>query len=303
MTDDLYKSLKGVIVPILTPLDENENIDSESTARLVEYLLKGGVNGLFVLGTTGEYIRLSDEQRDKFVDICAEQINGRKIFSVNVSDMGTAKILRNIKVAQKYSPDFIAVGLPPYFLIDTVDEQYEFFKHIAESTDLPVMIYNIPCCTGGYIKPECIEKLLKHKNIIGIKDSSGNLDYLADIAKLTEGADFSIFNGHENFMYEAFEIGAKGIISSSANVFPSQVAALYNAYLEKDVTGWDKYYPILRQLDQTKRNFNDNIYGIYMLKYILAKKRICTAAVTKPFLITEARNTNIDNFCDKFLTD
>ncbi len=279
----MSREIKGVVVPLVTPLDESENIDVLGVRKLIDYLVVGKVQGLFLLGTTGEYTRLSDIQKKIFVDVCVEHVQDRLPFGINISGQGTRQILASLKFAEKYNPDFVALTPPDYFPFSTTDEQYDFFCNIMHSTDLPVMLYNIPGCTGGYINVDCIEKLLAEKNFVGFKDSSGNLEYIRQIVELTTGREFSIFNGYEKIFAQTMEMGCHGIISSAANVIPGEVVALCEACLTGDTSVWQLYYPLLEILHDFKQKINDNTNGIYILKYLLSRKSICQTYMAQPF--------------------
>ena len=123
------------------------------------------------------------------------------------------------------------------------------------------------------------------------------MNYLKQIAALAQGREFAIFNGHEMYFYESLELGARGIISSSANVFPAQANALYNAFLAADSRVKEDCYPIFEAMHDFKSKHNDNTFGIYLLKSLLHRKNICTPAVAMPYFYCSEQDRAIETFC------
>jgi len=222
------KFKKGVIVPMVTPLNADESMDTGAVERLVNFLIGGGVHGIFTLGTTGEISRLDPGECLRTIKAVVSAVNGRLPVYAGISaHAGTKQTLRNLKQAERAGADFVVVTLPYYFPIEDVGEQIEFFLKIADAATCGILLYNIPWTVVASIQMETIECLAQHPNIIGIKDSSGDRDYLKQLLSLRDPESFRVLCGHEDLFEPALLRETDGIVSSSANILPSSVSRMW----------------------------------------------------------------------------
>lgn len=168
----MSNKIEGIAVPILTPINEVEEINHEQLAALTDYVSEGGVNAIFVNGTTGEFARFSQKSRQELVSTVAKAAKGRVAVLAGVSECGTRLVIENIKRAEEAGADAIVTTMPYYFPTTSIREQIEFTEDVTASTKLPVLLYNIPPVTGYSLNEELLDHVCDIDNLYGIKDSS-----------------------------------------------------------------------------------------------------------------------------------
>lgn len=224
----------GVMPALVTPLTEDGKLKEDSFRQLIEHTIQGGVHGLFVLGTTGEFYGLDLEEKRKILEIAIDQAKGRVYVYAGANDITTNACIEMVKVAEECGVDGVSV-LTPYFLMPNQTELKEHFKAIAASTKLPVILYNNVGKTNVDISPDIVEELADVENIIGIKDTSGDMTKMGEYLRRTVDKDFDVFCGKDTLFLAALAYGAVGAVASSANVAPGIVAGIYNAYQEGNI--------------------------------------------------------------------
>ena len=222
-------TLHGVIPALVTP--KMPHAEEPDTARLTAHvgrLLSAGVHGLFVCSSTGEAPLLSWKQRRLVIETVVGSVGGRVPVLAGVGAASTAESLRLARDAQGAGATHLTV-LPCHFVPVTQDELYGYFAAVAESSELPVLLYNYPARTGGQcIAPETVARLARHYDVIGLKDSGGDLAYgMACLAAC--GPEFALFVGPEALIRPTLLVGGAGTVCAAANVVPALVVALYNA--------------------------------------------------------------------------
>jgi len=223
-------AFRGVLVPLLTPFNPSGSVDKQSLKKLVAFVLKGGVHGVFACGTTGEGPNLTDEMWDAVVETSSEAVAGQVPVFVGCIDTSTQRVIEKAKKLRKYAADYAVVAPPFYFSPDNQDEIVNHFKAVAGASPVPVYVYNIPQLTKCHIEPETIEKLAEIKNIAGLKDSSGNFpDFCRVLSRLRGRADFAILQGEEGILAPSLLMGANGIVPGCANLDPKLLVELFNA--------------------------------------------------------------------------
>jgi 4-hydroxy-tetrahydrodipicolinate synthase len=215
---------KGSIVAIVTPF-KNGKVDEKKLRDLIEFQIKNGSSGIVPCGTTGESATLSFLEHDRVVDITVEQVKKRVPVIAGTGSNSTEEAIVLTKHAAEAGAD-ASLQVSPYYNRPTQKGLYEHFKAIAESVDIPIILYNIASRTGVNIEPETIAKLAKDcKNIVGVKEASGSLDQMSRIKQLC-GANFDLISGDDSLTLPILSIGGTGIISVVANIVPKDVAAL-----------------------------------------------------------------------------
>jgi 4-hydroxy-tetrahydrodipicolinate synthase len=224
----MNKKYSGVVVPLLTPLNSEGNIDSLSVKKLINHTINASAIP-FVLGTTGEIFYNSQRNRLKLVSDAVEFINNKTILYAGISDNC---IDNSIEIAKKYAElgvDVLVAHLPSILPL-TDDLILEYFKTLADKCPAPIMIYNVVSITHMSIPINIIEKLSQHDNIVGLKDSERDFERIQKLAELfNEREDFSLFIGWTGKSVEALEMGFDGIIPNTANVVPKLFQSLYEA--------------------------------------------------------------------------
>lgn len=238
---DLKKKLTGVFSPIVTPFDDQGNIEFKALKRNIEKLNQTNLRGYFVLGTNGEFRSLDDEEKIKVVKTVAA-LKGEKVIIAGASCEST---IQSVKLANKLSKldvDFISL-LPPSFFAKRMEDDilYNYFSNVADSVDKPVLLYNNPPAVNNIcLSTNLISKISKHENVFGVKDTSkGNYDsYIT--SSLEE--NFWLLAGTASFMFPALILGAVGGVLSLANVFPELCLKLFHFGMEKDVSNGLRFH-------------------------------------------------------------
>ncbi len=230
--------MHGIIVPIITPVDENENISEERLRRQVDFVIEGGVSGILAFGSNGEFYMFDDDELEHAFKIIVDQVNKRVPVYFGIGAIRTKKCIKLAKMAERLGADGISV-IQPMFLRPTEEELYKHFKDIADSVpDLSMLLYNNPGKIGYDMKPEFVEKLLKNTdNIVGMKDSSGDITKLQEFIRVTKDYPFSILGGKDTLIYPTLAMGGCGAVCSTANIFPELVCGIYKKFISGDFVG------------------------------------------------------------------
>lgn len=256
---------KGIYTPIVTPFKENGKIDFENMKHNIEKWKKTNLDGLVVLGSNGEFVYLSTEEKLQVVDFVIKEVNKTKKIIVGTGcESTTETILLSNKVA-KLGADAVLV-LPPHYYKKSMNDQtiYNYFIDIAKDIEIPIMIYNMPGNTGINLSSELISKLSRHPNIIGIKDTAGNIVQLSEIVRDTD-EDFTVFAGNAGYLLPALSIGARGATIALANCLPDECCKLVDLFNKGELEKAKKL-----QLAMIKINYYvTGLYGIPALKEAL----------------------------------
>lgn len=224
--------LTGVITAMLTPFDENENIDYESTKKLIDLLIKKGINGLFILGTNGEFTSLKYSEKIKFAKFVSKYVSNRVPIIIGAGECSTKSTIEMINDLKYLEPYAFSV-ITPYFHKLSNAELLNHYLKVSESVNQNILLYNIPGLTGNTITSEIYEKLLEKENVIGIKDSSGSIDLLSSYCKITP-KDKAVYVGSDSLFLKSLELGAVGGVSGLSNVIAEDFVNLYELFLLKD---------------------------------------------------------------------
>ncbi len=277
-------SLKGIIPPMVTPLLGEDELDVKGTERLIEFIIKGGVHGVFVLGTTGEGPSLSYQLRYELVERSCKQVAKRIPVLVGISDTSFVESVKLANHAEKCGADAVVLA-PPYYFHAGQEELREYIADIVKEINLPLYLYNMPSHTKLVLEPETIQFASELKGVRGIKDSSGDLNYFHMIKhRLRNKKDFAFFIGPEEILAEALFAGADGGVNGGANFSPELYVNIYNAAQAGD---WNK----VRELHKKVIEISSSIYtaGRFDSSYLKGVKcalsllGICSDNLAKPF--------------------
>lgn len=240
-----------VITAMVTPFDKNREIDYNKVEELTKYLINNGSDTVLVAGTTGEGPTLThDEEIEVLSTVKRANANKAKVI-MNAGSNCTMTAIRTAKLAQKEDVDGI-LSVVPYYNKPSQKGMYEHFSAIAKSTDLPVIIYNIPSRTGVNILPETVAKLAKEfDNIVGIKQSFADMDAVTEM-KLICPEDFSIYSGDDSLTLPMMSLGARGVVSVASHLFGSEIKSMIRNYKTGEFLAalnmHKKLYPAFRKL-------------------------------------------------------
>jgi 4-hydroxy-tetrahydrodipicolinate synthase len=234
-------NLRGIIPPVVTPLLADETLDLPGLRKHIDFMLAKGVHGIFVLGTTGEFYALDEAEKQQVVAAAVDHCRGRSQVFVGTGAETTREVVRLTRMAEKEGADGVSV-ITPYFIKPTQAELIDHFRRVAEATRLPVVLYNNPATCGGVsIEPDTVARLAEVPNVVGIKDSSGDLQNSIEIIKLAQSDTFAVLNGRDTLILAALLFGAKGAIPATCNVAPALCVGIYESFVKGDI-------PAARQL-------------------------------------------------------
>ena len=228
--------LTGLIPPMVTPLDAKRRLDKKGTRNMVHHLLKGGVDGIFLLGTTGEGPHLSYAIREELVKTVCGLVKGRVPVLVGITETDLDDAVAFAAKCKSYGAAAV-VAAPPYYFKLTQAECVAWFAEMADRLPLPLVVYDMPAHTDTIIEPATIAKLAAHPNIVAMKDSSSIIALFNKfrIALEPYAEKFSLFMGPDEAMGEAVLLGADGGVCTGANLWPAQFKAMYLAAKAGDV--------------------------------------------------------------------
>jgi 4-hydroxy-tetrahydrodipicolinate synthase len=226
--------LHGIIPPIVTPMTADEEIDLAGLRRHIDYLLGHKVHGIFVLGTTGEFYALSETEKQEVIATAVAHVNHRVPVLAGTGAETTREAVRLTRMAEQEGADGVSV-ITPYFVSPTQPEIADHFRRVAEHTRLPVVLYNNPATTGGVrLDPDTVARLAEVPNIVGIKDSSGDLQNLIECVRLSP-PDFAVLQGRDTLILQALISGAKGAVPGTCNIAPDLCVGIYEAFARGDL--------------------------------------------------------------------
>jgi dihydrodipicolinate synthase/N-acetylneuraminate lyase len=226
----MEKPVCGIIPPMATPLAGPDQLDVHGLERLIEHILHGGVHGLFLLGTTGEGPVLGYRIRREVIERTCRQVAGRVPVLVGVTDSAFAEMLQMTEYAAASGANAVVVAPPFYFPLDQAD-LLRLIEKLASQSALPVYLYNQPELTKINFDPQTVEQAAAIPGVAGIKDSSGDMEYLKQVLDRMRGnPDFKVLVGPEHLLEEALRNGAHGGVPGGGNIFPELPVRLYEAF-------------------------------------------------------------------------
>lgn len=223
---------KGIIPAMVTPLDENGELKEGVLRSLTNYLVEGGVHGLFAVGSQGEFFSLRGDQKKRIIEIVVEEANGRVPVYAGTGAVTTREAIELTRIAERAGAQAVSV-ITPYFINPNETELLEHYTAIARSTSLPVILYSNPARTQVGMSVDFVVRASKVDNIVGIKDSSGDLTLTGEYIRRT-GEDFAVLAGRDTLIYATLAYGGKGSIAATANVAPKLVVEIYEAFMAGD---------------------------------------------------------------------
>lgn len=223
--------IEGVLPAIITPFTKDNKVDKEGLEQNIGFLTGNGVSGIVPCGTTGEAATLSIKEHEKVVEYAVEYSTVPVIAGTGSNN--TTEALELTKFALDAGADG-ALLITPYYNKPNDRGMLAHFKTIAESVDIPIILYNVPSRTGVNLKPEVVAELARVSNIIGVKEASGSLDQITRILELTKDEDFAVFSGDDGLTLPIIALGGAGVISVVANVAPKIMVSMVEAFKKGD---------------------------------------------------------------------
>jgi 4-hydroxy-tetrahydrodipicolinate synthase len=231
------EDIKGVIPPIITPVDNEENVDEQGLKRVIDYVIDGGVHGVFVLGSNGEFYAFNFENQKRAVETTVQHVNKRVPVYAGASAITTKECIKLAQMAEEAGADALTV-LTPMFVKPNEKEMYNHFEAIAKSTSLPVLLYNNPDKTGNNISVQMLQKLSAIDNIVGIKNTSFDFVQTTEYIRVTkDNPNFKVLSGSDYLIYGTLAYGGAGCVAGTANVAPRLVVDIYEKFMAGDYKG------------------------------------------------------------------
>ena len=216
---------------MITPLSDRDELDVAGLEKLIEHILAGGVNGLFILGTTGEGPSLSYRLRRELIERVCKQVKHRVPVLVGITDTSFVESVNIARASAEFGADAVVLA-PPYYLPEAQPELQEYLDHLVPELSLPLYIYNMPALTKVHIELDTVRRAIDNPRIIGLKDSSGDLNYFKGAADLIKQhrPDWPLLCGPEEKLLATLQLGGNGGVSGGANLFPKLYVKVVEAY-------------------------------------------------------------------------
>lgn len=243
----------GAMVALVTPF-RNGEVDFETLDELVEFQVKNGIDALVPAGTTGECPTLSHDEHKKVIERVVKTVGGTVPVIAGAGSNSTAEAIELTAFSKKVGAD-ATLQVGPYYNKPTQEGFYQHFKAIAEEVDLPMVLYNIPGRCGAGMTPETVARLAEIENIVAIKEASGSLDFISEIAMR---CDITIISGDDSMTLPIASVGGKGVISVVANIVPADVKAMTDLILEGDLVSARQWHKKLFALSKNMLTLASN---------------------------------------------
>jgi len=230
------KIFEGIFPAVITPFDEDEKIDKKKMGDFIDFVLNRGVHGIYLLGTNGEAPLLTFKEKKKIIDTSIRKVNGRVPVIAGTMCNSTKKTIELSKYAEEKGADAVHVIVPYYFPIDE-DSLKVHIKEIVEEIEIPIFLYSIPQFTGNEIKSSTFLQLAEIKDLIGLKDSSGDIELfyktMVEVRKKRE--DFVFFGGNDSLVFSYLALGGDGAVTAIGNAFPEIFVEIYEQFKAGDM--------------------------------------------------------------------
>ncbi len=221
----------GSAVAIITPF-KNDYIDFEAFARLIDFQLENHTDAIVVCGTTGEASTMTKEEKESAINFVVERTNHRVPVIAGTGGNNTREVIENSKMAEKLGADALLI-VTPYYNKTTQAGLIAHYNAIADSVNTPIIVYNVPSRTSVNLLPQTMKEIFKHKNIVAIKEASGRIGQVAELAALCPECD--IYSGNDDQVVPIMSLGGRGVISTIANIIPNEMHNMCSAFLNGDV--------------------------------------------------------------------
>jgi 4-hydroxy-tetrahydrodipicolinate synthase len=225
--------IRGIIPPVATPMQANEDLDLPRLRWFLDHLIASGVHGVFVLGTNSEFYALDENEKQAVIATAVAHVRKRVPVFAGTGAESTREAVRLTRMAEREGADAVSV-ITPYFVSPTQQEIYDHYRRVAENTSLPVLLYNNPSTCGGVkIDVETVARLAEIPNILAIKDSSGDLQNTNEMVRVVPDR-FAVMQGRDTLIYPSLIFGARGSVPATANICPALVVEIYEAFQRGD---------------------------------------------------------------------
>ena len=290
-------NLRGVIPPLATPLQGNNEVDEAGLRRMNRYLLGAGVDAIFANGTMGGFAFLTDDQQIRSVATTVEEVDKEVPVMAGLGETSTSRAVRMAKRLAAEGPDVLSL-LPPFYYLATQDHLYAYFSELAAAVDLPIMLYDNPVLTKNAIHPETIARLAAEiPQLIGIKVARDQANLQSVLALTKSRPGFSVLTGHEFLIVAGLQMGCGGFVGGLHNICPHMAVGLWRAFQDGNI---EQARKLQQDLIATWQLFRcGDIWGAFdeALRYL----GLCGRATGAPYVtpISEAEKTKVHSILDQ----
>ncbi|MGB4710658.1 MAG: dihydrodipicolinate synthase family protein [Fuerstiella sp.] len=294
-------TILGIVPPLVTPLADRDTLDYAGLERLIESQVEANVNGVFILGTTGEGPSLSDHLRRALISETNRLLAGRLPIYVGVTDTSLVDAVSLATFAMENGAEAV-VAAPPFYFPAGQTELRHWFTELADALPIPLLLYNMPSCVKIVIEDATLSALIDHDNIVGLKDSSGDLEYFAEAIKLaSKRENWPVLIGPEALLIDAMRLGGVGGVTGGANLCPKLFTQLFAAIVANNEAETSRLQKIVVELQQL---YAFGKYGSSYLKGLkcsMGLAGICSGRLAAPFdVFKEAERQRVAEWLDGF---
>lgn len=228
----------GIVPPIAVPIDSEERLDEARLRKHIDFMIDGGVSGILAFGSNGEFYMQDEDEQEEIISVIMDQVNGRVPVYMGIGEIRTKKCIKLAHMGMKHGAKAISI-LQPMFLKPSADELYTHFATIADSIEgTPMILYNNPGRTGYGIPQDVVERLVHEKeNVIGMKDSSGDITQTEEFIRRNRDVGFRVMCGKDTLIFAGLSVGAIGAVCCTANFLPELVCSIYDKFMAGDLKG------------------------------------------------------------------
>ncbi len=270
---------KGVGTALITPFRDDLSVDYDSVKKIVKHQLENKIDALIVLGTTGESPVINYDERRKLISAVVEEATGKVPVIIGTGSNDTKKVVENNKQAEDLKADGLLI-VNPYYNKGTQESLFEHYKFIAEKTNLPIILYNVPSRTGMNVLPETVIKIHKEcQNVVAVKEASGSISQIAKLISLKPDS-LSVLSGNDDQTLAILALGGDGVISVFSNPFPDKMKQVADSVLNNK----------LKQAQKFNNNYLSMMNALFIetspspVKYIMTKLGLCENNLRLPLI-------------------
>ena len=293
--------INGIIPPMVTPLLDENTLDLIGLDKLINHLIEGRVDGLFILGTTGEGPSLNYSLRIELIKRVCERVDNRVPILVGITNSSYKESVNMANKSKELGAQAVVIA-PPYYFNINQSELNNYFNKLIDEISIPVFLYNLPSLTKINIDLEYLKELVDRPEVVGFKDSSADMIYFNNVNRFKNRTHFSLLVGPEQLLMESLIMGSDGGIPGGANMFPNLYVNLYTATKNKDVKSALRLHNEIMKICSVIYSGSDNKSSnvINSIKYVLHYLGICSDYIAKPLKkISAEKATIIKNFIEE----
>ena len=282
-------TLEGTYTALITPFSlSGDTVDYDAFQKIIQFQIKNNIEGVVPCGTTGESPTISFEEHKKIVEKVTEWTKQKSSSTVVVAGTGsnsTREAIELSRSAESSGADYV-LSVNPYYNKPNQEGLIKHFSSIADSINIPVILYNIPSRTNVQVSIDSMDKLAEHPNIVGVKEATGDMNFIANIIYRTQDKNFTILSGDDNVILPILSIGGRGVISVASNIYPKAVGDISRMYLKGEIDKAKNTF--LKMLDFFSILFVET--NPMPVKYIASLKLLCHNTLRLPLLSLSVKN-------------